>query len=236
MFAVAHTQSPLYYSNQNQYVLHGAAQAGVGDLPTDWLANTTDPTPAFSAFVALSLTYLGEWPFHIVFFLALMAYFLSAWWLVKPSLRAGPVFAALFTILHAGIVRWASDRLLGADYPWFFHCGLASQYILGPGLQPSVVGVALLASVAAYRNERSETAVVLAGLSVFIHATYLLPVLLLVFGYAIDQKTRVRFSSFNQRTTPEVVGTVFRISGDVVRDPRSAQTYYNVGVLRSSDK
>ena len=27
-FAAAHTQSPLFYSNQNQYLLHGLAEAG----------------------------------------------------------------------------------------------------------------------------------------------------------------------------------------------------------------
>ena len=47
---------------------------------------------------------------------------------------------------------------------------------------------------------------------------------------ALDQTTRIRFSSFNQRTTPEVLGTVFRISGDIVRDTHNGQTYYNVGV------
>ena len=195
LFAVAHTQSPLYYSNQNQYILHGAATAGVGDLSPDWLANTADPTPAFSAFVAFSLTHLGEWPFHVVFFLALMAYFLSAWRLVKPSAVAGPVFAALFTILHAGILRWASDRLLGADYPWFFHCGLASQYILGAGLQPSVIGVVLLASVAAYRDERTLLAVGLAAGANLIHSTYLLPAALLIAGYLAGEAVRGKWKT-----------------------------------------
>ena len=46
----------------------------------------------------------------------------------------------------------------------------------------------------------------------------------------MDQATRVRFSSFNQRTTPEVQAHVFRISGDVIRDPQTGQLYYNVGV------
>ncbi len=46
----------------------------------------------------------------------------------------------------------------------------------------------------------------------------------------MDQVTRVRFSSFNQRTTPEVQAQVFRISGDVIRDPQTGQLYYNVGV------
>ena len=32
VFALAHTQAPLYWSNQNQYFLHGLAQGGLGDL------------------------------------------------------------------------------------------------------------------------------------------------------------------------------------------------------------
>src|SRR5690242_17866429 len=40
LFAVAHTQCPLYYSNQNQYFLHGLAAGGLGYLNEDWLANT----------------------------------------------------------------------------------------------------------------------------------------------------------------------------------------------------
>lgn len=195
LFAVAHTQSPLYYSNQNQYFLHGAAMAGVGDLEHDWLANTADPTPVFSAFVAFCLKYLGQWLFHAMFFLALMAYFLSAWWLVKPGARTGPLFAALFTLLHAGILRWASYRLLGADYPWFFHCGLASQYILGAGLQPSVIGVALLTSVAAYRDERPLLAVGLAAGANLIHSTYLLPAAMLIAGYLAGEASRGKWKT-----------------------------------------
>ena len=45
VFSLAYGQAPLYYSNQNQYFLHGLAQAGVGHLHEDWLANTVDPTP-----------------------------------------------------------------------------------------------------------------------------------------------------------------------------------------------
>ena len=38
VFAVAHTQGPLFYSNQNQYLLHGLAAGGHGHLDGDWLA------------------------------------------------------------------------------------------------------------------------------------------------------------------------------------------------------
>src|SRR3954468_24018049 len=66
LFSAAYCQAPLYYSNQNQYFLHGLARAGEGTLNEDWLANTKDPTPAFSAFVAFTARHLHPWAFHAV--------------------------------------------------------------------------------------------------------------------------------------------------------------------------
>src|SRR5215470_12497798 len=81
-FAVAHTQSPLYFSNQNQYLLHGAAWGGHGHLANDWLATTHDPTPLFSAFVAATYATGGPWLLQPAFFVLVMGYFLAARWLV----------------------------------------------------------------------------------------------------------------------------------------------------------
>ena len=50
IFGFAYTQLPMYASNQNQYLLHGYAES-TGELANDWLANTADQTPVFSAFV-----------------------------------------------------------------------------------------------------------------------------------------------------------------------------------------
>lgn len=193
LFAVAHTQSPLYYSNQNQYFLHGLAAAGYGHLNGDWLANTADPTPAFSAFVAAAHDTVGDWAFQAVFFLALVGYFVALWELVA-ALPAAPVtaggrwaWAAGMIAAHAGIVRWASDRLLGADYPWFLQCGVANQYVLGPGLQPSVVGVLLVAAVAAYARGRPVLAAGLAAGANAVHSTYLLPAGMLVAGFVAGE-------------------------------------------------
>src|SRR5205807_2098093 len=61
----AYGQAPLYYSNQNQYFLHGLAEAGCGTLDEDWLANTLDPTPLFSAAVALTARFLDVRAFHL---------------------------------------------------------------------------------------------------------------------------------------------------------------------------
>ena len=185
-FAVAYTQSPLYYSNQNQYLLHGLATGGLGQLDRDWLANTRDPTPVFSALVAVGYRHLGEWSFQAAYFLLLMVYFLSARWLVAglpgmPDTRAFRlIFAALFIGAHAAILRDASVQITGVDYPWYLQCGVANQYLLGTGLQPSAFGVLLLAALAAFVNDRPILSGTLIGLACAFHSTYLLPAAMLL--------------------------------------------------------
>jgi HlyD family secretion protein len=46
----------------------------------------------------------------------------------------------------------------------------------------------------------------------------------------IGQKTLMRFSAFNQRTTPELNGLVTRVSADVTTDQRTGQSYYTIRV------
>src|SRR5207248_2871164 len=123
-FAAAYCQAPLYYSNQNQYFLHGLAEAGAGLLPEDWLANTRDPTPIFSALVALTARYLHPWAFYLDYALLLGAY--AAAMLGLFAAAAGqaaatrwPAFVALFVAAHSALARWCSYRWLGYDYPWF---------------------------------------------------------------------------------------------------------------------
>src|SRR5207237_9961378 len=65
LFAVAYAEAPLYYSNQNQYFLHGLADAGYGSLDQDWLANTHDPTPVFSGLVARTVRFMHPWGFYV---------------------------------------------------------------------------------------------------------------------------------------------------------------------------
>jgi hypothetical protein len=197
VFALAHTQSPLYYSNQNQYFLKGLANAGVGDLRADWLANTTDPVPVFSTYVTVGQYLGGGWVYQATFFAALMLYYLG----LRAFLRAAneaqreravpdrwneSLFLFLLVLTHSAASRLASDRFIGTDYPWFLHAGLANQYILGPGLQPSVVGVGLLWSLVAFVRGRVMLAVMLASGVNLVHSTYLLPSALLVFGILVQ--------------------------------------------------
>lgn len=190
-FAVAHTQSPLLYSNQNQYLLHGAALAGHGHLGRDWLATTRDPTPLFSLLVAGAYS-VHPWLLQPLYFALLMGYFLAVRWLVAavpgfPDTRAARVsFAALFTAAHAAILRWQSVEAVGVDYPWYLQAGVAAQYLLGPGLQPSAFGVLLVVAVAAFAHGRPIWACALAAGACLFHSTYLLPSGLLVGGFLAE--------------------------------------------------
>lgn len=189
-FAIAHTQSPLFYSNQNQYLLHGLAAARVGQLHEDWLANTRDPTPVFSYLVTQLWQLLGPLSVHGAYWVLLVLYFCSFWYLgvvwcprfERCSVRW--MFAALVMAAHAAGPRLLSVQLTGTDYPWYVQCGLANQYLLGPGLQPSAFGVLLVSGLAAFAAGRPIIAGACIGLTCLFHITYLLPALVLLGGYA----------------------------------------------------
>lgn len=188
-FALSYTQAPLYFSNQNQYFLHGMARAGLGALDEDWLANTLDPTPVFSALVAVVGGWLHEAVFYVIQWLLLGLYFWSLlgiagrWRESAPSTTSRWLLAALLVVVHAGILRLASVLLTGVDYPWFLQAGVAGQYLLGFGLQPSVFGVFLLVSVYAYLCDRPGQAAAWACAAAVLHATYLLAAAMLVLSY-----------------------------------------------------
>jgi Domain of unknown function (DUF6798) len=186
-FAAAYGQAPLYYSNQNQYFLHGMADAGHGLLSEDWLANTLDPTPVFSALVAFTFQFAQPWLFHLyhaflqgVYAASLLGLFLAL--APEGTARRWPVFIALLVAVHAALSRWLSYRLLGADYPWYLQSGVAGQYVLGAMFQPSVFGVLLVAAITLFVRGRPVLAVVSLALAATVHPTYLLPAGMLTAG------------------------------------------------------
>ena len=46
----------------------------------------------------------------------------------------------------------------------------------------------------------------------------------------VGQRAVLRFSAFNQRTTPELNGTVSMVSADVSADQKTAATFYTVRI------
>jgi HlyD family secretion protein len=48
------------------------------------------------------------------------------------------------------------------------------------------------------------------------------------------QTAMLRFSAFNQRTTPEITGTISRISADITTEERTGASYYTVRIAMSA--
>src|SRR5438067_8595838 len=180
VFAAVYCQAPLYYSNQNQYFLHGLADADVGYLRDDWLANTKDPTPLFTLLVAATARFLAPAAFYAYYVLLFGVYCASMVGLFSylardrdtPRLRL--VFLALLLAVHSAVGRWASYRWFGVDYPWYLQAGVAGQYVLGAMFQPSAFGVLLVLSVCLFARGRPFLAVASACLGAAVHATYAL--------------------------------------------------------------
>lgn len=180
VFALAYAQAPLFTSNQNQYFLHALARAGFGQLGADWLANTLDPTPVFSALVWLTATTLGTWAFYLQYGLLMGIYLFSLLALARTvaadfgrQLPTVPFLGAM-VVLHSAAFRYGLARLAGPDWEYLFEAGLAGQRLLGPVYQPSTFGVFLLAAIALFLRGRAFPAVACAALAAIVHPTYLL--------------------------------------------------------------
>ncbi len=192
LFCLAYSQAPLFYSNQNQYFLHGFAKADLGILNEDWLANTKDPTPLFSNLVCITMRYSHQNLFHLYYALLQCVYLSCAWFVFhsidkskQRSLEQYAIFTALFFLIHSAAIRWLSYRVLGNDYPWFFQAGVAGQYILGAMFQPSNFGVFLLLGLCLFLKQQHFVATFFICLAGILHSTYLLGGAFIILGFQI---------------------------------------------------
>ena len=192
LFCMAYSQAPLYYSNQNQYFLHGFTKAKLGYLEKDWLGNTTDPTPLFSGLVCLSITWINENIFYL-YYAMLQGVFLSCAWIIyhrknnNKTFEIGhyALFSAIFILINSAALRWLSYRLFAQDYPWFLQAGVAGQYILGAMFQPSNFGVFLLLGLSLFLVEKHISATVFTCLAGILHTTYLLGGAFIILGFQL---------------------------------------------------
>ncbi|HSF83150.1 MAG TPA: DUF6798 domain-containing protein [Anaerolineales bacterium] len=195
LFAIAYAQSPLYTSNQNQYFLHGLARAGLGYLENDWLANTLDPTPVFSALVETTYRLIQYTPLFYIFYACLMGIYLFsllgiARKLFIPASEAQAnltliLLAGLLIVFHSAALRFLLSKILSANWTYIFEDGVADQRILGPVFQPSAFGVLLIASIYLFLNQKPYQAVFSAVLAATIHPTYLLSAAVLTTTYML---------------------------------------------------
>ena len=119
-FAGAYGQWPLYSSNQNPYFLIGIALAETGPLQQDWLVNTTNHIPVFSAYVFSVIKWLFPAVFYFIHAAIVAVYALCLFWLIRRIFKtplSDPILAlslVLLTLMHADFV---STILKGFRFP-----------------------------------------------------------------------------------------------------------------------
>jgi hypothetical protein len=189
VFGLAYTKTPLYEGNQNTKFLHGLAQASVGYLHEDWLANTADPLPVFSLLVNLTAR-VNQELFYVYYFILFGIYCFSLWGIasqvfgVDRSLNRTLLFLAGILAVHA---RWLILRLevrQGLNIE-FLQNGLAGQYLLGLEFQNSSFGVLLLLSIYAFLKRKYIWAVASLVIACLFHSAYLFSAALIMLAYLL---------------------------------------------------
>jgi hypothetical protein len=186
--ALSFPQKPLYYSNQNTYLLHGLAHSHSNPLQVDWLAQTADPTPVFSFLIQTTLDFFNQ-NFVYLFHIILVAIFLYSCIGIASPRQEGP----LFSLKHLLLLLWtlaayssaAVHGIRKVPFPVkltdflgpksFTATGLASQYALGDVFQPSMFAVFILLSVYLFTRDKLIPSFLCLTIAPIFHPTYLLP-------------------------------------------------------------
>jgi len=192
LFGIAYTQSPLYTSNQNQYFLHGFADAGYGYLKNDWLASTTETTPVFRFLVAATMQLFQRSTIFYFYYAGLMGIYLfsiigivSSVVDIKRHKTIYLLFVAILLVIHSAAFRFLLSQTIGDNWKYILEDGLADQRLLGSVFQPSSFGVFLLLSIYLFLKGRPGWAVFCAVLATTIHPTYLLSAASLVLSFMV---------------------------------------------------
>jgi hypothetical protein len=210
LFGFAYTQSPLYEGNQNTKFLHGLAQAGVGYLQDDWLANTVDPLPVFSGLVNLTAR-INPNLFYLEYFVMFGIYVFSMWGILTHLFKAEhnlvkqSLFLGLIFLYHSRYILVGVNNRFGVDLS-YLHNGVAQQYLLGLEFQTNVFGVLLLLSIYLFLRRRYIWAMVLVGIAAILHPAYLFSSALLTIAYcSILLWENLRASDTPRKLSPRVI-------------------------------
>ncbi len=188
-FGTAYSQFPLYYSAQNQYFFHGLMRTRFGLLRQDWVAQTPDPWPLFSALVEFTHLSLGAVAFYAYFILLLGVYLFSlagiasALFPIKATRGRYLAYLALVVAVHSPVVGALSSKLVGLNLGRALIEGVASQRILWDMFQPGAFGAFLLLSLYFFLRGRLLAAAAAEAVAVAFNPAYVLTAALLTFGY-----------------------------------------------------
>ncbi len=190
VFGVIYAQSPLYTSNQYEYFLHGLARAGYGYLSHDWLANTVDALPLFSALVYWTVRLFRSEVFFYLYYVVLLGVYLFSMvgimdrvFALKKDKTRRLIFITLFLAVHSAAFHFILSRGTGTETPFLLEGGVAGQRLLGQVFQPGVFGVFLVLSIYIFLKERPFLALLPMAAATYFHPVYLLSAGLLTLAY-----------------------------------------------------
>lgn len=197
-FAGAYGQRPLFSSNQNTYFLRGLALADGGPILQDWLVNTTNHIPVFSAYVFAVAQWLHCCVFYFVHAALIAVYALCLMWLsrqtlslsqLSPSVVLSVVVLAFMHSDYFTVAILPTATLTPTGTVSFFLKyateGLAGQPLLRHYNQPSSFIVILLVSLCAFLAGKRRVAAVTAGLTPWVHPVFFLPAGTLTIAYML---------------------------------------------------
>jgi hypothetical protein len=186
LFGICYTQDALYTKNQNTKFLYGLANAGLGFLKEDWLANTIDPLPVFSFLVTVTSRYCSEYAFYIYYLIILGVYIYSNLGIVSHIYKINRsnlkylISLALLLAIHC-----INIKIFEFETGFHLHSGVALQYVLGSYFQPSTFGIFLIFSIYAFLRKRTFLAVLALAFAATIHPTYISSAAILTLSYII---------------------------------------------------
>lgn len=211
---VAYTVRPLFESNQNHKFLIGLARAGYGSLSRDWLVETADPIPAFSAIVEATYAVFGPWFYYLDFLLLLIPYLAGLLAIFEvlgggrstASLRL--VFVTAMVGLHSALLGDVMSHVFQVDLRDLLVDGVAMQTLLDHYFQPSCFGVFLLLSVARMAQGKPRQSVLFAAIPPGLHFTYLPTAAVLLVTY-------LSLLAWDDRGVTRRVGTLAMLFGAI---------------------
>jgi hypothetical protein len=182
---IAYVQEPLYTSNQNTKFLQGMAQAGVGYLDQDWLANTLDPLPVFTALVWLTSAFLHPYFFYLYYIILFGVYVYSLIGIAEIIFQFDRQFKKIIYLVFIVTLHCLKIRIFDFKTHIDLHYGVAEQYLLGDYFQTSNFGVLIILSIYLFlRKQRFLSVLALAGAAT-VHPAYLPSAALITLSYLI---------------------------------------------------
>ncbi|MDY7019803.1 MAG: DUF6798 domain-containing protein [Cyanobacteriota bacterium] len=185
VLGISYVQEPLYTSNQNTKFLQGLAQAGVGYLNQDWLANTLDPLPVFTTLVWLTSAFLHPYFFYFYYIILFGIYAYSLIGIAESIFKFDTKTKQILYLVLIVTLHCLEIRIFDFKSHVHLHYGVAEQYILGDYFQTSNFGVFILLSIHLFLRDYRIWSLLALATAATVHPAYLPSAALVTLSYLI---------------------------------------------------